>query len=388
MRSSRLPESLESNALTRELAAVRREGRPLLDLTSSNPTRCGLPYPVAAIRAALAPESVLSYDPDPRGALAAREAVARWHGLGVAAGDLVLTASTSEAYSWLFKLLCDPGDDVLVPAPSYPLFHWLAALEGVAARPVPALRTERWELDLQGLEAALTPRTRAVVVVNPNNPTGQFLDRGEWDGLLAFCAGRGLALLVDEVFKDYVLEAPPGALATALTGPEPPCPVFVLSGLSKIAALPQVKLGWIIARGPARASLEPLAFIADQYLSVSASAQAAAPALLELAPAIQAGILDRLRTNLAALDALLPRAPALGRARVEGGWSAILRRPALDPGEDCALRLLRECGVLIHPGHFFDLPGDGHLVCSLLPEPVAFRAGMERVVALLGAGSG
>ena len=383
MRSARLPESLESNALSRELADLRREGRPLLDLTTSNPTRCGLSYPEGAILEALAGASVLTHNPDPQGARGAREAVARWHGQGVGADDLVLTASTSEAYSWLFKLLCDPGDDVLVPAPSYPLFHWLAALEGVAARPVPALRTEQWELDFQALEAACGPRTRAVVVVNPNNPTGQFLDRAEWAELLALCARRDLALLVDEVFSDYVLEALPGALSTALAEPEPPCPVFVLSGLSKIAALPQVKLGWILARGPARASLEHLAFIADQYLSVSAPAQAAAPALLALAPGIQAGILDRLRTNLAALDALLPRAPGLSRARVEGGWSVVLRRPALDGGEDCALRLLREGGVLVHPGHFFDLPGDGYLVCSLLPEAATFRAGMERALDLL-----
>jgi aspartate/methionine/tyrosine aminotransferase len=313
-----------------------------------------------------------------------RAAIAAYHGLGLGGADLILTASTSEAYSWLFKLLCDPGDDILVPSPSYPLFHWLAALEGVAARSVPALRHERWNLDLPGLEAACGPRTRAVVVVNPNNPTGHFLDRGEWAALLAFCARRGLALLVDEVFGDYALEPPAGHLPTALECEAPGCPLFVLSGLSKIAALPQIKLGWIAARGAqARALLEPLSFIADQYLSVSASAQAAAPELLRLAPAIQTGIKARLRANLAALDRALAPHPHLSRLPVEGGWSVLLRRPALDPAEACALRLLREAQVYVHPGHFFDLPGEGYLVLSLLPRAELFQEGVQRMVAAL-----
>lgn len=380
MRNPRLPASLEPNALTLELGRRRAAGLPCLDLTASNPTRCGFAYPEAAIRAALAGPEVLAYEPDSRGSARARAAVAAHHGHGVDPDGLLLTASTSEAYSWLFKLLCAPGDDVLVPAPSYPLFHWLAALEGVAARPVAALRHERWELDLAGLEEACGPRTRAVVVVNPNNPTGQFLGRDEWQGLLALCARRGLALLVDEVFADYPLEPEPDRLATALEAEAPGCPLFVLSGLSKIAALPQVKLGWIIARGgPAQALLEPLGFLADQYLSVSASAQAAAPQLLALAPGIRAGVMDRLRGNLASLDRVLAAHPHLSRLRVEGGWSVLLRRPALDPGEACAVRLLRDAGVLVHPGHFFDLPGDGYLVLSLLPPAEAFRDGIERV---------
>ncbi|MGA2079921.1 MAG: pyridoxal phosphate-dependent aminotransferase [Holophaga sp.] len=382
MPGPRLPDSLEPNALAVEVAARARDGRRHLDLTLSNPTRCGFKYPEREIREALSGPEVLAYRPDCRGGEEARAAVAAWHGHGLAAGDLQLTASTSEAYSWLFKLLCAPGDDLLVPSPSYPLFHWLAALEGVAARPVPALRHERWDLDLAALDGACGPRTRAVVVVNPNNPTGQFLARSEWRGLVDLCRRRGLALLVDEVFGDYALEPGPDRLATALEEGDPGCPLFVLSGLSKIAALPQVKLGWIAARGEqARALLEPLGFIADQYLSVSASAQAAAPALLGLAPGIQAGILARLRTNLAELDRALADHPHLSRPPVEGGWSALLQRPAVDPGEDCALRLLREAGVLVHPGSFYDLPGEGWLVLSLLPEPGMFREGVGRVAA-------
>ena len=383
MTSTRLPPSLAPNALSLELERSRREGRPCLDLTVSNPTRCGFPYPEEAILAALASPGVLAYQPDARGSEAARTAIAAYHGHGLDKEDLILTASTSEAYSWLFKLLCDPGDEVLVPSPSYPLFHWLAAMEGVEALTVPAILHEGWNLDLQGLAAACTPRTRAVVVVNPNNPTGHFLALETWRGLLAFCAQRGLALLVDEVFGDYALESRAGRLATAMAEEAPGCPLFVLSGLSKIAALPQIKLGWIAARGDqARALLEPLAFIADQYLSVSACAQAAAPALLALAPEIRRGILERLALNLAALDSLLLAHPHLSRLEVEGGWSVILRRPALDSGEDCALALLR-AGVLAHPGHFFDLQGEGYLVLSLLPAPEVFLEGINRIAEVL-----
>ena len=372
---------MEPNALSAELDRFRRTGRPYLDLTVSNPTRCGFQYPAPELLAALADPGVLAYQPDALGLGAARDAVAAHHGHGLTRDELILTASTSEAYSWLFKLLCDPGDQVLVPAPSYPLFHWLAALEGVEARTVPAHRHERWNLGLPGLEAACTDRTRAVVVVNPNNPTGHFLSREEWEGLLAFCAQRRLALLVDEVFGDYALEPGPGRLATAMAETRPDCPLFVLSGLSKIAALPQIKLGWIAARGDqARALLEPLSFIADQYLSVSASAQIAAPELLRLAPGIRAGILDRMRENLAALDRALAGQPHLERLPVEGGWSVLLRRPAVDSAEDCALRLLRENQVFVHPGHFFDLPGDGYLVLSLLPPAAIFEEGIQRIV--------
>jgi aspartate/methionine/tyrosine aminotransferase len=382
--SSRLPNGFEPNALSAALARLRAEGRKVLDLTVSNPTRCGFTYPEAEIRAALSGPGILAYDPDPLGALAAREAVAAHHGHGLRPEELLLTASTSEGYGLLFKLLADPGDEILVPSPSYPLFEWLARLEGVQARGVPSYFHDRWHLDLGALEAAVSPRTRAVVVVNPNNPTGHFLSKAEWEGLTDLCARRGLALLVDEVFADYALEAPEDRLATALADPAPACPVFVLSGLSKVAALPQLKLGWIAARGPAAAAhLEALAFLADQYLSVSTPVQAAAPALLALAPGIQAQVQARLRANLAALDTRLAAHPRLSRLPVEGGWSVLLRRPAVDEDDACALRLLEEAAVLVHPGSFFDLPGGGHLVASLLTPEGAFREGLERALPLL-----
>lgn len=377
--ASRLPPSFAPNPLSAALAQLRSEGREILDLTASNPTRCGFTYPEAALREALSGPTVLDYDPDPQGSPTARAAIARHHGHGLQPEELLLTASTSEGYGLLFKLLGDPVDEVLVPSPSYPLFEWLARLEGLRATTIPTHYQDRWHLDGAALEAALTPRTRAVVVVNPNNPTGQFLAQGEWAALTALCARRGLALLVDEVFADYPLEPPPDRLATALLDPEPPCPVFLLSGLSKVAALPQLKLGWIAVKGPgAAANLEALAFLADQYLSVGAPVQAAAPAILNLAGALREQLRGRLRANLAALDGALVEYPHLSRLPVEGGWSVLLRRPALDADEACALRLLRQASVLVHPGSFFDLPGDGHLVLSLLPPAATFRTGLSR----------
>jgi hypothetical protein len=376
--SSRLPHGFEPNALSASLTQLRWEGREILDLTVSNPTRCGFAYPEAEIRAALSQPTVLSYDPDPLGARTAREAIAAHHGHGLTAEHLLLTASTSEGYGLLFKLLGDPGDEVLVPSPSYPLFDWLARLEGLHARPVPSYFHDRWNLDLGALEAAVTPRTRTVVVVNPNNPTGHFLSKTEWEGLTELCARRGLALLVDEVFSDYALEAPADRMATALLDAQPPCPVFLLSGLSKVAALPQLKLGWIAVRGPgAEEYLEALAFLADQYLSVSAPVQAAAPTLLGLAPAIQEQVRARLRGNLVALDASLTEHPQLSRLPVEGGWSVLLRRPAVEADEASALRLLEQASVLVHPGSFFDLHGDGHFVLSLLTREAPFRLGLR-----------
>lgn len=382
--SSRLPQHFQPNALSAELEGLREAGGCWVDLTVSNPTACGFVYPEDALREALGGASVLGYTPDSRGAKIAREAISAWHGHGVRASNLLLTASTSEAYSWLFKLLGNPGDEVLVPSPSYPLFEWLARLEGLSAVTVPAYFADRWHLDLGALEAACGPRTRAIVVVNPNNPTGHFLSKGEWEALLALCERKSQTLIVDEVFANYALEPPPDHQATALEAAAPQCPVFVLSGLSKVAALPQIKLGWIIARSAAaQALMEPLAFIADQFLSVSAPAQAAAADILRLAPGIQAQIRTRLNINLAALDTALKGYPHLSRLPVEGGWSVLLRRPALDSDETCALRLLRQAKVLVQPGHYFDLPSDAYLVLSLLTPEATFRQGLAQALPVI-----
>jgi alanine-synthesizing transaminase len=376
--SSRLPASTVPNALSAALARLLGEGRLVLDLTVSNPTACGFDYPGTAIREALGDASVLRYAAEARGSLRAREAIAAHHGHGLRPEDLLLTASTSEAYALLFKLLGDAGDEVLVPSPSYPLFEWLARMEGLSAVTVPAWFHERWDLDIAALEAACTARTRAICVVNPNNPTGQFLSRAEWRALTELCMLKSLTLIVDEVFAGFPLEPEADHLPTALEDPDPPCPVFVLSGLSKAALLPQVKLGWIAARGPgAGAMLEALEFIADQYLSLSASAQAAAPALLALAPALRAQARARALENLATMDAWLAVERSCSRPTVGGGWSVLLRRPALESDEAFALQLLEEEGVLVHPGHFFDLPVEGFLALSLLPPPGDFRKGLN-----------
>lgn len=353
-----------------------------LDLTLSNPTQCGFDFMDEAWRSALASDEVLRYEADPCGSLKARAEIAAHHGGDVQPSDILLTASTSEAYSWLFKLLCDPGDQVLVPRPSYPLFEHLAQLEGISAINVSAYFHERWCLDVPALESACGSRTRAIVVVNPNNPSGQFLSKDEWRDLTALCAKRGLALLVDEVFADFALEPSADSMRTALLDLDPPCPVFVLSGLSKVALMPQVKLGWIVLRGKARAYLDPLTFLADQYLSVSASAQAvAAPALLA-APARRAKVLERALGNLNYLDKALKAHPHVSRLPVEGGWSVTLRRPVLHGSDDeaCALGLLEATSVLVHPGSFFDLPRDGYLVLSLLTAPKNFQEGLLRIL--------
>ncbi len=381
--SSRLPASHVPNALSAALGSRRTAGGEVLDLTVSNPTAAGFHAPDGLL-AALGSPGVLRYAPEAAGARLAREAIAAHHGHGVEADSVLLTASTSEAYAWLFKAVGDPGDEVLVPSPSYPLFEWLARLEGLAARPVPAFFHEGWRLDPLGLEQTCAERTKAVVVVNPNNPTGQFLSPSDWTVLTDLCARRGLLLIVDEVFADYALEAPVERMRTVLAAPAPPCPVAVLSGLSKVALLPQVKLGWILLRGPGSTELKQgLEFLADQYLSVSASAQAAAEAALRAAPDLRARVRARLRANLQTLDRGLAVRPHLQRLRVEGGWSVLLRRPAVDGDEACALRLLTEQGVLVHPGHYFDIPSEGFLVLSLLVEEADFAEGIRRILPAL-----
>ncbi len=381
--SKRLPASLLPTTFSK-LVEARRGTAEFLDLTVSNPTRCGFEFENVDWQHSLASDEVLHYEADPCGSLAARTSIAAHHGYGVLPEDILLTASTSEAYSWLFKLLCDPGDQVLVPSPSYPLFEHLATLEGIGALNVSAYFHERWCLDIPALASVCGPRTRAIVVVNPNNPSGQFLSKDEWRDLTTLCASRDLSLLVDEVFADFPLEPVADSMRTALLDRDPPCPVFVLSGLSKVALLPQVKLGWILLRGKARAYLDPLTFLADQYLSVSASAQAvAAPALLA-APARRDKVLKRAVENLDCMDEMLKAHRHLSRLPVEGGWSVIVRRPIIhdihDDDEACALRLLEETSALVHPGSFFDLPMNGYLVLSLLTPPRIFREGLSRIL--------
>ena len=362
MPSNRLPWNASKNRFSILLDSKRLSGARLLDLTVSNPTHAGIAYPAEEILAALADPRALRYDPEPRGLPEARQAVAAAH--GVAPESVLLTASTSEAYAYLFKMLCDPGDGVLVPQPSYPLFDHLAALEGVDLAPYDLVQEEGWRVDLDGAPAG----AKAVIAVNPNNPTGSYLTEAD----LAAFARLGLPLISDEVFNDYPLG--PGRLAARTRAD---LPVFTLGGLSKSAGLPQLKLGWILATGPgAPAALDRLAAIADAYLSVSAPVQAAAARLLALAPQIRAAISALTRRNLDRLKAAAgPRLHA-----PQGGWYAVLEAPASKTDEEWALDLLELDDVIVHPGYFFNFPREAFLVVSLLAREEEFAEGVGRLV--------
>lgn len=362
----------------------RAAGLPLLDLTASNPTRCGFDYDGAAILGALGQPEALVYEADPHGMLRAREAVCRYYdGLGsrVEPGNLFLTPSTSEAYSYLFRLLCDPGDEVLIAQPSYPLFDFLARLDGVRLTPFPLFYDHGWHLDAETLRGSITSRTRAIAVVHPNNPTGHFTKAAERRELETICAEHGLALIVDEVFLDYGLT---GGGEPSFACGEHPALTFVLSGLSKIAALPQMKAAWIAAFGPEAALREGLArleVIADTFLSMNAPVQHALPEWLEGRGVIQGQIGERLRGNLAALDREVAGS-SVSRLEVEAGWYAVLRVPALEGDEALAARLVRECGVEVHPGSFFGFPESGWLVLSLLTPEQQFSFGVKAIVSI------
>jgi alanine-synthesizing transaminase len=369
------------NPLARAVAERRAKGLELLDLTTSNPTTAGLPGPEGVLEALGAP-AALVYEPHARGLPAARESVSvdyARRGVRVPADRIVLTASTSEAYSWLFKVLCDPGDSVLVPQPSYPLFEFLARADGVRLLPYALRYDGSWHLHGSDLRARLEPRTRAVVVVSPNNPTGSYLKLAELAALRTVCREHGLALLSDEVFADFPLEAA-GDLVPSVAGEEEIL-AFSLGGLSKSCALPQLKLGWIAAAGPAAVrddALRRLEIVADTFLSVSSPVQHAAPSLLARAGALQAPVQRRLRTNLQLLREAA-RGSAMSVLRVEGGWSAVVRLPAV-AGEDVWVERLLDEGVLVHPGWFFDFLQEPYVVLSLLaPEPT-FAEGVRRLV--------
>ena len=381
MFSARTGWARAQNPLAMRAAARLAQGALLLDLTESNPTRVGLrAHP--SVLALLAEESALAYAPEPFGTKAAREAVRAdfgRRGVPLETEQIALTSSTSEAYALLFKLLCDPGDRILVPRPSYPLFEYLASLESVEVDHYPLSYDGEWHLSPDALLASVTPRTRAVVAVHPNNPTGSFLKQEEMAALVAVCAARGLAILSDEVFADYaLLEDPRRAGSLAAVGE---ALTFALGGLSKSCGLPQLKLGWIALAGePAlrREATARLEIIADTYLSVSTPVQHAAPAILARLPELQRPIHERIASNLAELRRALAPVTAASLLRCEGGWSALVQVPATHTEEEWAQGLLEE-GVLVHPGYFFEMPGGAFLVLSLLPEPTVFAEAVGRL---------
>lgn len=381
--SSRLDWDLRPNALSELLRQKRDAGAAVLDLTESNPTRVDLAYAEEEILGALLDPAVLTYEPSPRGLARTRADVAGYYverGRNIDPEQVVLTASTSEAYSYLFRLLADPGDELLVPRPSYPLFEFLAGLDSVQVVHYPLPYDDGWWLDLDGLRARLTPRSRAVLAVNPNNPTGSFLKKDEWERLVELCAGRDLALVIDEVFSDYAFG--PDLRRAPAGGEGGPVLTFTLNGLSKIAGLPQMKLAWIVVEGPPtlrEQAIERLELVADTYLSPSAPTQHAAGRWLALQAPFQQRMMSRLRGNLEALRRAAAGSPCQV-LDVEGGWYATLRLPRTHREQDWVLAFLREDNVLVQPGFFYDFESEPFAVISLLPPPQIFREGIARLM--------
>ncbi len=376
--------NLAPNRLSVALERHRAAGRELLDLTASNPTAVGIRYDGLSILKALVDLHALEYHPASRGMRRAREAVAEYYrernGCAVDPEQIILTTSTSEAYSYVFRLLCEPGDEVLVPQPSYPLFDFLAGLQDVRLAPYELVYDHGWQIDFHTLERALGPHTRAVLVVHPNNPSGSYVKTAEATALGELCAARDIALIVDEVFLDYAhdgLVRPSFASSSrALT--------FTLSGLSKISGMPQMKLAWVITSGPDELQTPALArldVIADTYLSMNAPVQLATPEFLRQRQSFQPELMNRIRANLAELDRLLSDQRVCCRLDIEGGWYAVLRVPVTRSDEQLAIELLEGKSVLVHPGHFYDFHSDGYLVVSLIAHTEEFAEGIRRVLA-------
>ena len=368
-------------------ASAERDGRRLYDLTISNPTKCGFDYDAEALLAPLKDPRALIYDPQPQGLLTAREAVARYyagHGAQVSAEDLVLTTSTSEAYSFLFRLLCDAGDEVLVPQPSYPLFDFLADLDDVQLKSYPLFYDHGWWLDRARLEAAINERTRAIMVVHPNNPTGHWTRSEERAWLEELCARRGLPLIVDEVFLDYPLSE--RSVGRSFATDEHPALTFVLSGLSKIAGLPQMKAAWIALQGPEEGKREALArldVIADTFLSMNAPVQLALPSWLERAGEIQTQIRERAQRNYTFLRRIATENPErLLVLEADAGWSAVVTLRGWHGEGDLAEQLVRERGVIVHPGSFYGMPQKNRIVVSLIGPEAEFTTGIQRAISL------
>jgi alanine-synthesizing transaminase len=375
--SARTQWDLAETPWAEQLARLRSAGAALFDLTASNPTRCGFAYDAESILAPLTNPAALEYEPDPRGLRRAREAVSlyyRDHAATVDPDQIFLTTSTSEAYSFLFRLLCDPGDEVLIGQPGYPLFDFLAQLDDVRLVPYPLFYDHGWHLDLEALRRRVTSRTRAIAVVHPNNPTGHFTRPSERTVIEEVCREHGLALIIDEVFLDYRVGVAHGQ--SFATGPHP-VPTFVLSGLSKVAALPQMKAAWVACF---TADLERLEVISDTFLSMSAPIQHALPVWLSRRGAIQDQIKQRLEGNLGLLDQLLSRQTLVTRLQVEAGWYAVLRVPEVQSEEQLALDLLQQRTVVVHPGGFFGFSGQGWLVVTLLAPAGEFTAGIQAIL--------
>ncbi len=377
MFSSRTNWPRHLNPLSSLADEFRRAGKKFSDLTISNPTACGIDYPVEEITSALAQPQSLHYEPDPKGMLSAREAVSSYYwgkGLEINPANIILTASTSEAYSMVFKLLCEPGDEVLVPVPSYPLFEFLAQLNDVVIRPYHLRYDGEWHIDMSSVEQSLSARTKAIVVVSPHNPTGMFLKKPELAALSTACIQYGLALVVDEVFTDYTFGDDGSNIVSTANNSD--VLTFTLNGISKLAGLPQMKLGWMVVSGSTdqrEEALSRLEIVADAYLSVNTPVQVALPKLFEIGAGIRSSIRDRTSANMGVLQQIISSDSKCSALHSEGGWYAILRVPQTRTGEEWALALLHDAGIFVHPGYFFEFQQDNVLVLSLLTPTGEFR---------------
>ena len=384
MFASRTNWNLKPNRLAEALEQHKSSGRRLLDLSASNPTECGFTYNAPAIMRSLCAPASLQYHPDPKGLKSARVAVSDYYaekGEQVSINDLILTASTSEAYSFIIRLLCNPGDELLIPTPGYPLFDFLADVNDVKLTRYPLFYDHGWHIDMHALKQAVMPRTRGVIVVHPNNPTGHFTKSEEVAQLNQICSANQMAIIADEVFLDFSLGSEQKSFVAnsgALT--------FTMSGISKISGLPQMKFAWLAVNGPEAArgeALTRLEMIADTYLSLNAPIQLAAPVLLQQRKHFQSQLMTRVRANLAELDSQLADNQHLSRLVVEGGWYAVLRVPATRADEELALELLQKHDAYVHPGHYYDFPGDGYLVVSLITPAQDFSEGVRRILSAI-----
>jgi alanine-synthesizing transaminase len=384
MFSQRTNWQLSRNKYTQAIEELRATGERIIDLTVSNPTQSGFHYDSTRILGAFQNAQALNYEPEARGLLAARSEVVRYykeeHSVKLDAGSLLLTTSTSEAYSYVFRLLCNPQDEVLVPKPSYPLFEFLGDLQDVSLVPYGLEYAQGWFIDFQSLTRALTPRTRGILLVHPNNPTGSYVHDEERRKLTAICRERDLALIVDEVFIDYGLTDIRRESFVA----NDECLTFTLSGLSKIAALPQMKVAWVATTGPEeirKAALARMEVIADTYLSLNSPTQWAFAELMEQRRSLQPQVRDRVKQNWAHLQTTTKGCCEL--LDTEGGWYAVLRIPGERSDEEFAIELAQRKHTVVHPGHFYDFRRDGYVVVSLITPFEDFRQGISCLLELV-----
>jgi alanine-synthesizing transaminase len=394
--------NLTPNRLSEALAQHLAAGKRLYDLSASNPTEVGFSYDGETILRAMCNSAALTYVPDPKGLLRARQSVAEYYaerGDEVSVEDIILTASTSEAYSFVFRALCDPGDELLVPAPSYPLFGFLAGIHDVVLAHYALVYDHGWQIDFPSLEKAITPRTRGIIVVNPNNPTGHFVKPEELAALNEICSTRNMALIADEVFLDFPhadsngRREPGKALRPRTANGWRPASLaansgaltFTMSGLSKIAGLPQMKAAWLVTSGPEaikKQAVERIEVVADTYLSMNAPIQLALPIFLQQRHGFQKQVLTRVRRNVGELDRQLMMRKACSRLEIEGGWYAVVRVPATRTDDDLAVDLLTKKGIYVHPGHFYDFATAGYLIVSLIMPEREFAEGCRQMLSM------